>query len=349
MNSVKSRAPMRVSFAGGGSDIPAFYHKFGGAVVNAAINVYAYTEINLNAENKVVFDAKDLGQVDKFDLDDIAPDSEATSKTLLLHGSVYRWMMQKYNNGEPLPLSVSSFCEAPIGSGLGGSSALCVSLVKAFVEFFKAPVDDYELFEIAYHIERVICSINGGKQDQVASAFGGFNYTRFERDESVVVTRLRLRNWIINELESCSLLYFSGLHRDSSPRIKEQIKKLNGSESDRENDLLCFMRDQSTEIKQHLIEGRFTKLYQAVNDGFEAKKKFDPTGVTTELRDILETARSFGAFASRVCGAGGGGYVLIFAPMVSRLKISETLTGKFGGYVTPFKFTSSGCHSWTTG
>ena len=147
----RAKAPLRLGFAGGGTDVSSYSNLFGGCVLNATINLYAHTYLATSSECVVEFNALDLGVCESVALDDVA---DATDITLMLHLAVYRRVMQEFNNGDYLPLKISTFCDAPPGSGLGSSSALVVSMIEAYVCFLQLPLGRYDIATLAYEIER---------------------------------------------------------------------------------------------------------------------------------------------------------------------------------------------------
>lgn len=339
---VKSRAPMRMGIAGGGTDIPAYSELHGGAVVNAAINVFAYCEIKDLDDFKVVFQAADQGKVFDYSLDQELDDK------LILHKAVYEHMIDKHNNGVRIPLKISTFCEVPQGSGLGGSSALCVAILKAFIEYFNVPMDDYNLSNLAHYIEREVCGFAGGKQDQIASVFGGFNFIQFNKDQTTIVTKLRLKNWIINEIESNSVLFFTGVQRESSEIIEKQISNKSLNDDDI-LDNLNNMKREAFQVKDYLIEGNFEGVYGSIKRSWEEKKRTNRMIVSETSRDIFDIISKSDVKAAKISGAGGGGYMFIFVPLEHRLELVENLSAHSLGWFTPFKFCDNGCHAWKIG
>ena len=336
---VKSRAPMRMGIAGGGTDVPSYSDLHGGAVVNAAINVFAYCEIKDIDQDKIVFQAADHGKIYHYPL------NNELGGDLILHQAVYEFMINEHNGGNRIPLKISTFCEVPQGSGLGGSSALCVAIIKAFLEYFNVPMDDYSLSNLAHYIEREVCGLAGGKQDQIASVFGGFNFIQFNKDKNTIVTRLRLRNWIINEIESNSVLFFTGVQRNSSEIIEKQISDVSLSDEDILSNL-HNMKREAFQVKDYLIEGDFEGVYGSIQRSWEEKSKTNQLIVTESSRAIFEIISKSEVRAAKISGAGGGGYMFIFVPLENRLKLVENLSAAKLGWFTPFKFCDNGCHSW---
>ena len=176
---------MRISLAGGGTDIKNYFHKYGGAVLNIAITKYAYSEITLKNEGfKAV--AIDISKEFNFNKTQI---DYANNGPLPLHLNTYFYMMEKYNNSELIHSEIKTYCDSPVGSGLGSSSTLVVCMVKCWSEVLKLGLDQYEIAEDAYIIERIKCKFEGGLQDHYAASFGGINFIEFSKSNINLLTR----------------------------------------------------------------------------------------------------------------------------------------------------------------
>ena len=217
---VRSRAPLRLSFGGGGTELSPFVEMFGGHVLNATLNMYAFTSLKPLNNGKVIICAKDRNEyfegkaVNYFDL----------GNSLKLHKAVYNRFVREFNDDQPLSIEITTSSDAPVGSGLGSSSTMTVAIIHAFSNFLMLDLDEYSIANLAYEIERLDLGLMGGKQDQYAATFGGFNFIEFHKNQQVTVNPLRISNRSLCELESSIILYYTGTSRESSKIIDEQMK-----------------------------------------------------------------------------------------------------------------------------
>ena len=205
---IRSKAPLRLGLAGGGSDVSPYSDIYGGLVLNATINLYAYCTIEETEDDLITIDAFDANCFKSYKLaENLAIDGDAN----LIKGAYNRVM--KDFGVETRSFKITTYNDAPAGSGLGTSSTMVVCILKCFVEWLSLPLGDYEISRLAYEIERKDLGLSGGKQDQYAAAFGGFNYMEFLPNDIVIVNPLKIKRWIVDELEASMLLYFTGRSR----------------------------------------------------------------------------------------------------------------------------------------
>lgn len=337
---IRARAPLRLGLAGGGTDVSPYCDLYGGYVLNAAIDRYAYAVIETLDEPVVRFFATDQ-QVEKVRPAEVPM---PLNGRLDLHKAVYNLMVQNFNGGKPIPLELSTYCDAPVGSGLGASSTLVVAMIRAFSELMNLPLDDYTIAHMAYQIERVDCGLQGGRQDQYSATFGGFNFMEFYADERTIINPLRIKNWIICELEASLVLYFTGVSRESAHIIADQSSNVKSGEVDALEAMHTIKRE-ALAMKECLLRGDFPGLVESMHLGWENKKRSAKAVSNPHIDTIYDAAIQAGALAGKVSGAGGGGFMWFFVPTEKRMDVIRTLNG-FGGQVSNCHFTKHGTQAW---
>ena len=337
---VRARAPLRLGLAGGGTDVAPYCDIYGGYVLNATIDRYAYAVLHQLKEPLVRFVATDQ-QIEE--MLPIAAHYPLDGK-LNLHKAVYNHMVQHYNLGKPLPIQFSTFCDAPVGSGLGSSSTLVVAMIRAFDEYLKIGMDDYAIAQLAYTIERIDCSLQGGRQDQYSAAFGGFNFMEFYADERTIVNPLRMKNWAIRELEASLILFFTGVSRESAKIIADQSDNVKTGMTEAV-EAMHGLKREALIMKECLLRGDFRGLVDSMREGWESKKRSARSVSNAQIDRIFSMAVDAGAVAGKVSGAGGGGFMLFFVPTEKRMDVIRTLQG-FNGQVSNCHFTNFGAKAW---
>lgn len=337
---VRARAPLRLGLAGGGTDVSPYCDAHGGYILNATIDRYAYAVIKTLDEPIVRFVATDQ-MAEK--VKPISVPLELNGK-LDLHKAVYNHMIHHYNGGQPVSLELSTFCDAPAGSGLGSSSTLVVTMIRAFVELLNLPLDDYTIAKLAYKIERVDCGLQGGRQDQYSATFGGFNFMEFYADERAIINPLRIKNWIICELEASLILYFTGVSRESAHIIADQSSNVKEGLEDA-LEAMHGIKREALVMKESLLRGDFRGVVESMQQGWENKKRSAKTVSNTHIDEIYDAACKAGALAGKVSGAGGGGFMLFFVPTEKRMDVIRSLS-TFKGQVSNCHFTKNGTQAW---
>jgi D-glycero-alpha-D-manno-heptose-7-phosphate kinase len=220
-------------------------------------------------------------------------------------------------------------------------------MIRAFVELLNLPLDDYEIAHLAFRIERVDCELQGGRQDQYSATFGGFNFMEFYADDRAVVNQLRIKHWIICELEASLILFFTGISRESAKIIAEQSDNIQaGAVSALE--AMHGMKHEAIIMKECLLRGDFAGLVESMRMGWENKKRSAKTVSNAHINEIYDAAIIAGAQAGKVSGAGGGGFMLFFAPSEQRMNVIRALN-RFDGQVSNCHFTKSGAQAWRIG
>lgn len=339
----RSRTPLRLGFAGGGTDVSPYSDIYGGCVLNATIDMFAHCTIEYSNNGYVAFAGDDIEQHFFARAEKAYP----LENPLMLHKAVYNRIVRDFNEGRPLPVAVHTMADAPPGSGLGSSSTMVVAMLSAYVELLGIQIGEYELARLAYEIERKDCGLAGGKQDQYAATFGGFNFMEFYPNGEVLVNPLRIRRHIENELQEKLILYFTGRSRDSAKIINEQVRATQAGQKDGEAALQAMhdIKRSAFEMKEFLLRGDIEGMEGQIRASWQAKKKTASGIVNPEIAMVEEAMLKNGAQAIKISGAGGGGFMMIFVNPERRLQVTRALK-EFTGYCRPFQFTTRGSEAW---
>lgn len=339
---VRSRSPLRLGLAGGGTDVSPYSEKFGGCVLNVTIDMYAYCTIIFRPKgNKIRLIAKDLQEEHVYDLCEQLP----LGDKLDLHAGVYNRIVKDYNKGKPMSLDIITYSDAPPGSGLGSSSTMVVAILGAFQQLLNLPLGEYDLAKLAYDIERRDLALSGGKQDQYAATFGGFNFMEFYDDDKVIVNPLRIREKITNELESYLMLYYTGISRSSAKIIDDQVKTTTSTDT-KPLEAMHVVKQMSYEIKEQLLRSDIAGMAATFKKAWNAKKSTSAS-ITNEFIDEIERlSQAAGAISMKVSGAGGGGFVMMFVEPTKRIDVINALKDCDGEFYR-FGFTNQGTQTWT--
>lgn len=337
---IRARAPLRLGLAGGGTDVSPYCDLHGGYVLNATIDRFAYAVIKTTEDASVRFVATDREESCELPL---APNYDLDG-TLDLHKAVYNTIISRYNDGKPIGLELSTFCDAPAGSGLGSSSTVVVVMLRAFAELLNLPLDDYALAQLAFHVERVDCGLQGGRQDQYAATFGGFNFMEFYAAERAIINPLRVKNWIICELEASLVLFYTGVSRESATIIAEQTKNIE-KRSDSAIDAMHALKAEALSMKECILKGDFNGIVESMRSGWENKKRLANSISNSHIDRIYESACKAGARAGKVSGAGGGGFMMFIVPPERRMAVVRALE-QFQGSISNCNFTKHGTQAW---
>src|SRR5215210_248355 len=336
----RSRAPLRIGLAGGGTDVSPYSDLYGGAILNSTISLYANASIEPIEENAIIVQALDRREEQRFEWNNQLP---INGKLDLLKG-VYNRIQHDF--GVPLTgFRLSTYVDAPAGSGLGTSSTLVVAIIGAFYEMLRLPLGEYDIAHYAYDIERNDLKLAGGKQDQYAATFGGVNYMEFYEGNKVIVNPLRIKQQYLNELENNLVLYFTSTSRESADIIKEQVKNVN-QKNEKSIEAMHQLKEQARMMKEALLKGRLHEFGEILDFGFEQKRQMAANISNSNIDEIYLAAKKSGATGGKISGAGGGGFMIFYCPGNCRYNVIETLE-KFGGQTKPYLFTKSGLNTWT--
>jgi len=338
---VRAKAPLRIGLAGGGTDVSPYSDVYGGCILNATINMFAYTTIEVRNDGLLHFEASDIQKSYSGE----AKCSIDVSGELILHKAIYNRIVRDFNNNEPLAINVITYSDAPPGSGLGSSSTMVVSILAAYRELLKLPLGEYDLAHLAFEIEREDCNLSGGKQDQYAATFGGVNFMEFHQDR-VLVNPLRIRPDILNELESQMVLYFTGISRDSAKIIDDQIKASADKDDSKSLESLHLVKQHAFEMKECLLRNDIKGMSDILKASWLAKKGTSSSISNPHVEEVSELALANGAKSLKLSGAGGGGFMMIFAEPTKKLALMNLLETT-DGQVHKFQLTQTGVQAWT--
>lgn len=339
---IRSRAPLRLGLAGGGTDVSPYCDQFGGAVLNATIDYYAYASLEPLDSGAVEFVSADLHQAASYAA---IPVLERDGR-LDLFKAVYNHVVREYNGGNPLSVRISTQVDVPSGSGLGSSSTLVVAMLAAFAEWLRLPLGDYELAHTAFVIEREEAGLKGGKQDQYAAAFGGFNFMEFGRNGQVLVNPLRIKDWVVSELEASLLLYFTGESRASGAIIEEQSRNVR-EQNATAVEAMHAIKEEAFRMKESLLRGDFRRLHEVLRSSWESKKRMASQISNEHIERLYRGALEAGASCARISGAGGGGFMMFLTDPVHKDDVEEALRVQHdGGRAYRCHFTQRGATAW---
>jgi D-glycero-alpha-D-manno-heptose-7-phosphate kinase len=335
---IRARAPLRISFRGGGTDVSPSCDERGGVVLSATINRYATATVVPGGKNFTVRSI-DYDQSVTYGLDDpfIYDGQLDLAKGVIDH---FR-REEKLTNG----FEVTLHNDAPPGSGLGSSSAITVALVSAIAELLRLPVDDYQVADLAYRIERLEVKIKGGKQDQYATTFGGFNLIEFHPGGTVLVLPLRLRPETIWELEHSLVFAYVGGGHFSDQIIENQVRnyETRRTESIHAMDRLKVL---TQDMKRALLVGELREFGELLHLAWESKRQMAKGITNPKINELYDRAIEAGALGGKMSGAGGGGFMLFVCDPLRRYAVQEALR-KADSQLVNLTFVEPGVRTWT--
>jgi|TARA_B110000967_G_scaffold47378_1_gene47902 D-glycero-alpha-D-manno-heptose-7-phosphate kinase len=336
---IRSKAPLRLGLAGGGTDVSPYADLHGGSILNATINMYAHTTIIPTDNGKIYLEAQDMEEFETLDSTEYL---DPTGALALLKG-VYNRVVKQFVK-KPLSFEIYTRVDAPPGSGLGSSSTLVVSILGAFAEWQNIPLGEYDIAHLAYEIERIDLGLAGGRQDQYAATFGGFNFMEFSKDDKVIVNPLRIKQRYAAELEHNLVLFYMGTSRESAKIIEKQTQNINNSNASA-IEATHNLKVQSVRMKEAILMGKTNAIGEVMHSGWESKKKMAEGISNPEIDKIYATAMQNGATGGKISGAGGGGYFFFYCPNVSRTKLIKSLE-PFGVRAQQYHFTREGLYTY---
>lgn len=338
---VRARAPLRLGLAGGGTDVSPYCDMHGGYVMNVTIDKYAHATIDASPDGRTHFECQDAQRVESVDA---GTTPAAGPGPLQLMQGAYARVVRQFLAGRAPPLRIRTRSDAPPGSGLGSSSTMVVALVAAFNEYFGLALGEYEIAQLAHDIERKDLGLSGGKQDQYAAAFGGFNFMEFYGAGHVIVNPLRIKDWIRAELEASLVLYFTGVSRASAKIIDEQSRNIRDGRAD-SLEAMHRLKEEATRMKEALLRGDLGRFAEVMRAGWDAKKRSAACITNPAIDDLERLAATNGALATKVSGAGGGGFMMFVCDPSDRVRLVRALAATPGA-VYDAHFTHEGATGW---
>lgn len=329
---VRAKVPLRISFAGGGSDFAEHFEQHGGSVISVTIDRYCHGILIKRDDKKIVLHSYDYGL--RVDADD--PSGLRYDGKLDLIKAIVKILKPSYG------FELYTYSDVPPGSGLGASAVMAVAVIGLFNELGENRMDEYQISDLAYQVERIELGITGGWQDQYAASFGGFNFIEFG-DKDIVVHPLRLKERVIDELESNLLLCFTGTTRNSG-----DIHALNRNEAGPTSGVM-EARYQASQvalrIKNALMRGSLDQFGRLLEEAWRLKRQFGPAITSGRVEEIYEGALRAGALGGKLLGAGCGGHILFYCPGVKRQAVREALE-RMGCQTLHFNFDFRGARVW---
>lgn len=332
----RSRAPLRISFGGGGTDISPYPELYGGAVISSTIDMFSYSTVQLHSKNRIKIESQD------YDVTKIIKnhnDIKSDEKLFLV-----RKILENLNK-KTKGMNISLFSDARIGAGLGASSAFTVALVGNLLQIFSTTKNPYETAELAYKIERIDCNIKGGYQDQYSATFGGFNFIEFKKN-GTIVNPLRLRENVKEELLGNLILCDTGEKRRAS--VYEKIiesQKIRATKNNSDTEILHKIKKSAYDMKDALVRGDLNCFAELLDKSWKQKQKISSFISTKKIDLIYNKVRKAGVEGGKLLGAGGGGYMLLYCDMKKKNQIVKLLQ-KLEASVTKFNFENSGLVTW---
>ena len=330
----RARAPVRISFGGGGSDLTHYFSSNeGGAVINTTISLYSHSTLRIRDDEQVIIRSLDLSET--LQADDLPSALAATGRFGLIQA-----LLRAIRPDFGFELFLHS--DFPMSSGLGGSAVVSASILGCFNQFRRDRWDLHELAEIAYQAERHYFGVAGGWQDQYATVFGGFNFMEFRMDQNIVHP-LRIRPDTLLELEECLILCDTGTTHDSGDIHQDQRQQM---ESAHVRGMVETNVRLSYEMRNDLLRGRLLQFGHSLDKAWQLKRQYSDKISSSRLDQIYAEAKSNGAIGGKLLGAGGGGVFLFYVPPYRKHQLITHFEAS-GLKIRPFRFEPQGLQAWT--
>ena len=309
------RSPVRISFGGGGTDLPGYYGRFGGAVLSTSINKYFYTILQKRTDGKIQVISSDLRVMETWQ--DMSRMDAKSSKLAIPLAAIQQ-------AGQDISVDLFLASEIGVGTGLGSSASVCVGVLKTLATYLDLPLSKYDLAEQAFHIARNVLGKPVGKQDEYAAAFGGLNFITFHPDGGTLVEPIGLSLPELSELESRLMLFFTGAAHDSWNLLLEHERSADGGPGPAAKPL-HDVRRLADDMRRALVKHDFRTFGALLHEGWEAKKQVSSRISTPLIDEVYALARENGALGGKIAGAGGGGFLLLFCEQKDQARVRDSI------------------------
>lgn len=327
---IRARAPLRIGLAGGGTDVDPYASTKGGCVFNTTVNKYAYCTLVPRSDNMMNVKSHYFGRY-KANLKN-GPLKLDGNMDLIKAVTNYFELDQGFN--------IDIHSDVPAGSGLGGSSTMIVAIIAAVAEWIGKKLTNYEMADLAYRLEREDIGLKGGKQDQYAAVFGGFN--ELDVKKKVTVHPVKVDKDVVNELQCRSTMCFTGLSRESAKIIDTQIKTYNLGQN---IDALNESKKLAKKMSEAVQKGNIDEAGELLDQSWLYKKQFSASITNRNINSLYNGAKAKGAIGGKVSGAGGGGFMYFICKYDKKPDVAKELK-KRGAEVTDFMFEPEGVITW---
>jgi D-glycero-alpha-D-manno-heptose-7-phosphate kinase len=336
-----SRAPFRIGLAGGGTDVAPYCDLYSGAILNATIDLYATVVLIPRDDNRIIFYNQNTEERFEFE----AREKLVENPKINLQIGVYNRIVQDYAH-RALPCEIITAMDAPPGSGLGTSSTMVIAMIGAFVEWLKLAMGEYDVAQLGVRIEREDLQLVGGRQDQYAATFGGFNFMEFYKGNRTIVNPLRIKQSILKELEFHLLLFYTKIRRESAGIIA--VQKANVEKQDKEAiEATHQLKELAYRMKEVILRDELSAIGPVLRSAWMNKKLLARGISNRTIEDIYDTAIKAGASGGKISGAGGGGYMFFYCPGDTRFKVIKSLKA-LGVTQQKYAFQTTGLDTWTS-
>ena len=330
----RGRAPARITFGGGGTDLTHYFVDQGGVAINATINKYAHATLRKRTDSTVRIYSHDLKEIVEAD----SPADLELDGVLDLLVAVVKLIQPNFG------FEMEVAADFPVGSGLGGSASVAAAVIGCFNEFRSDRWDRHQISEMAFQAERLILNIAGGWQDQYATVFGGFNYMEFTAEQNAILP-LRLEQKVVAELEESLVLCYTGRPHDSGAIHRDQRARLVAPESP-VADSGSRKKELTLQMKRKLLRGDVYGYGKLLHEAWLLKRGDSPMITDSELDRMYSLAMANGALGGKILGAGGGGYFLFSVPPFQQYRVFDALL-QHGYRCERVMFDESGLESWS--